>query len=95
MLRALGEYYVGGIKTTIPLFQAILNDPAFRAGQLHTGYLDQLLKAPLDRENPSSSELTEIAAAVAGKHSEASGAEPEAVVHPSRWAYAGREELRR
>ena len=34
MLRALGEYYVGGIRTNIPLFEAILNDPAFRAGDL-------------------------------------------------------------
>ena len=46
MLRALGEYYVGGIRTNIPLFSVILHDPAFRAGDLHTGYLDALLKRP-------------------------------------------------
>ncbi len=40
MLRALNEYHVGGIKSNIGLFRAILNDPAFRAGDLHTGYLD-------------------------------------------------------
>ena len=47
MLRALGEYHVGGIKSNIPLFHAILNDPDFRRGDLHTGYLDQLLKTEL------------------------------------------------
>ena len=41
----LSEYHVGGIKTNIPLFQVILRDPAFRRGDLHTGYLDELLKS--------------------------------------------------
>ena len=95
MLRALGEYYVGGIRTNIPLFEAILNDPAFRAGDLHTGYLDQLLRTPLDPAKPPSPELTEIAAVVVSGHSEANGEEPEAIRECSRWASAGREELRR
>jgi acetyl-CoA carboxylase biotin carboxylase subunit len=96
MLRALGEYYVGGIRTNIPLFQAILNDPAFRAGNLHTGYLDELLmKAPLDREKPSSEELSEIAAQIAAKYSRSGAEEPEIARQCSRWAAAGREELRR
>ena len=43
MLRALGEYHVGGIRTNIPLFEIILRDPAFRSGQLHTGYLLSLI----------------------------------------------------
>ncbi len=96
MLRALGEYYIGGIRTNIPLFQAILRDPAFRAGELHTGYLDQLLiKGPLNREQPLSPELTEIAALVAAKHSRTGAEQPEIARQYSRWAAAGREELRR
>jgi len=41
--RALHEYFVGGIKTNISLFQRILGDADFQAGKLDTGYLDRLL----------------------------------------------------
>jgi acetyl-CoA carboxylase, biotin carboxylase subunit len=41
--RALGEYFVGGIKTNISLFQRILHDADFQEGKLDTGYLDRLL----------------------------------------------------
>jgi len=43
MVRALDEYTVGGINTNLGLFQRILADPDFRAGKIHTGYLEQLL----------------------------------------------------
>ena len=33
LLRALYEYFVGGIKTNISLFRRILKDPEFRAGK--------------------------------------------------------------
>ena len=45
MLRALGEYVVGGIKTNVGLFQRILRDGEFRAGRIDTGYLERLLAA--------------------------------------------------
>src|SRR5216683_5178713 len=41
--RALGEYFVAGIKTNISLFQRILRDADFQEGKLDTGYLDRLL----------------------------------------------------
>ncbi len=41
--RALSEYFVAGIKTNISLFQRILQDPDFQAGNLDTGFLDRLL----------------------------------------------------
>jgi acetyl-CoA carboxylase biotin carboxylase subunit len=44
--RALDEYFVAGIKTNISLFQRILNDSDFQAGNLDTGYLDRLLAKP-------------------------------------------------
>jgi acetyl-CoA carboxylase, biotin carboxylase subunit len=43
MSRALGEYMVTGIKTTIPFEQAILQDPNFRRGVYSTSFVDQLL----------------------------------------------------
>jgi acetyl-CoA carboxylase biotin carboxylase subunit len=43
MYRALSEYLVRGIKTTIPLHKAILSDPVFIAGKATTGYLEEFL----------------------------------------------------
>jgi acetyl-CoA carboxylase, biotin carboxylase subunit len=41
--RALEEYRLEGIKTTIPLHLRLLDDEAFRSGEYHTGYLERLL----------------------------------------------------
>ncbi len=43
MNRALGEYMITGVKTTIPFEQAILQDPNFRRGVYSTSFVDQLL----------------------------------------------------
>ncbi|MCL4177813.1 MAG: acetyl-CoA carboxylase biotin carboxylase subunit [Verrucomicrobia bacterium] len=43
MSRALGEYMITGIKTTIPFEQAILQDPNFRRGVYSTSFIEQLL----------------------------------------------------
>jgi len=43
MSRALGEYMITGIKTTISFQQAILQDPNFRRGVYSTNFVDQLL----------------------------------------------------
>ena len=49
MYRALSEYLIRGIKTTIPLHKAILSDPAFITGKATTGYLEEFLsRTPLD-----------------------------------------------
>jgi acetyl-CoA carboxylase, biotin carboxylase subunit len=92
MLRALGEYHIGGIKTNIPLLNAILNDAAFRAGDLHTGYLDQLLKTGHDWTAPAAPELAAIAALVASKQVDVDASEPVSA-NDSRWLAAGRGEL--
>jgi acetyl-CoA carboxylase biotin carboxylase subunit len=41
--RALREYRLEGIKTTIPLHLRLLEEDAFRSGDYHTGYLEELL----------------------------------------------------
>jgi acetyl-CoA carboxylase, biotin carboxylase subunit len=43
MSRALGEYMITGVKTTIAFEQAILQDPNFRRGVYTTNFLEQLL----------------------------------------------------
>jgi hypothetical protein len=84
---------VGGIKSNIPLFQSILNDAAFRAGDLHTGYLDALLKTPV---TPAvlPPVLERVAALVAQKSKKTAEPAETSVTH-SRWLEAGRERLLR
>jgi acetyl-CoA carboxylase, biotin carboxylase subunit len=43
MARALGEYQVLGIRTTIPFFLWLMRQPDYRAGRYDTNYLDRLL----------------------------------------------------
>jgi acetyl-CoA carboxylase biotin carboxylase subunit len=44
MHRALNECIITGIKTTIPFHLALLEDPAFRAGTVSTGYVNEFLQ---------------------------------------------------
>jgi acetyl-CoA carboxylase, biotin carboxylase subunit len=43
MNRALGEFMISGVKTTIPFQQAVLQDPNFRRGVYSTNFVEQLL----------------------------------------------------
>jgi acetyl-CoA carboxylase biotin carboxylase subunit len=43
MNRALSEYMVTGIKTTISFQQAIMQEPNFRRGVYSTSFIEQLL----------------------------------------------------
>ncbi len=46
MARALSEYMITGIKTTIPFELAILQDPNFRRGIYNTNFVEELLGGP-------------------------------------------------
>jgi acetyl-CoA carboxylase biotin carboxylase subunit len=92
LLRALGEYHVGGIDTNIRLFEKILNDPAFRRGELHTGYLDEFLRT-IEWADQTPPELTQIAAAIASRRKKADRTASRTGV--SRWLAEGREGLLR
>ena len=41
MKRALSEYIILGVKTTIPFHKAILRNPNFISGDLNTHFIDQ------------------------------------------------------
>ena len=90
MKRALGEYYIAGIESNLQLFRTILNEEKFRAGDLHTGYLDGLLRERRMVEVPPR-ELAPIAeqAILLAQRSQR---DPEAAVAPSRWLTQGRAE---
>lgn len=44
MCRALREYYIGGIKTNIPLLTEIMEDQNFKDGDISTKYLEEMVK---------------------------------------------------
>jgi acetyl-CoA carboxylase biotin carboxylase subunit len=46
MRRALGEYMITGIKTTIPLQLEIMKNKDFIAGKYDTGFLERMLAEP-------------------------------------------------
>jgi acetyl-CoA carboxylase biotin carboxylase subunit len=45
MRRALDEYYITGIKTTVPFHAAMMRNGDFREGNYDTGLLDSLISA--------------------------------------------------
>jgi len=45
--RALDEFVIEGVKTTIPLHRIILRHPDFQKGRVNTGFLDRLLVSRL------------------------------------------------
>lgn len=46
MRRALDEFVIEGIKTTIPLHKRIMNDPDFQKGRVSTGFLERFTAGP-------------------------------------------------
>jgi len=97
LVRALNEYFVGGIKTNISLFRRILNDSDFHAGKVDTGYLDRLLNQTVHaaERNQQSAEVAAIAAGIFAMlepgQSNGSGASTESETQ-SRWKRVGRVE---
>lgn len=63
MRRALSEYRVEGIMTTIPFFTFIMNHPDFAAARFDTGFIDRILSG-VDFAEASTSD-TEIEVAIA------------------------------
>ena len=49
MLRALSEYVITGIKTTIPFHREILNDEVFISGNFNTSFLEKSFKRNADK----------------------------------------------
>ena len=45
MNRALGEYLIRGIKTTIPFQQAIMRNPDFLRGRYNTGFVEKFISS--------------------------------------------------
>ena len=94
MRRALLEYEVQGIKTTLPFFRAVMADEEFIAGKLDTGFIsgfNERRDEPKPDQVPS--DLAVIAAAVQYSSKIKSVAASATTATPSRWVMAGRNSL--
>ncbi len=92
--RALGEYAVVGIRTTIPYFREILRDEAFQAGRLDTGFLAAFEPR---RRRRCDERMEQLAALAAIAHAQRQGNQNPAPEQreTSRWAALGRAEALR
>jgi acetyl-CoA carboxylase biotin carboxylase subunit len=91
MLRALGEYKVVGVRTTIPALERIIGHPDFRAGRLSTALLERILPGLHAHEGRHAS--IALIAAVLAEYERARRAAPEVPAvdaGPSAWARAVR-----
>ena len=97
MDRALAEYDVGGVPTTIPMFRWLLRHPDFVAGRFDTTFLDRVLVAregTVFVEPPDDAEETAVIAAalsvaLAGRTASDAGAAAGAPAG-GRWKQAAR-----
>jgi acetyl-CoA carboxylase biotin carboxylase subunit len=97
--RALEEYFIGGVRTNLPLFRQILANADFLAGNTDTGLLDRM---PERKQSKSKSNDESIAAIAAGifsvTNSPPVGSNHDAEVTPvptSSWKKAARTEALR
>lgn len=90
--RALTEYVIAGVKTNLRVFQEILSDEEFIAGQTDTGYLDRLA-ARRKSQHSSHEDVAAIAAGIfATLAAGDNGATADVPLAPSNWRKAGRTE---
>ena len=101
--RALDEYAVGGIKTTLPFFREIVRDEEFIAGRLDTGFISRFNERRLERakERPDPADgaqasslqqdIAIIAAALAYGRAQRQASTNHQPVQQSKWKMAGRE----
>jgi len=77
MRRALMEYEVRGIRTSLPFFHWMLRQPAFLAAEFHTEFLDELLQRRggegFSDVDPSLEEVAAIAACIAEAEASVAG----------------------
>jgi acetyl-CoA carboxylase biotin carboxylase subunit len=90
MARALGEYDVRGIRTTIPFFRWLLADPEFQAGRFDTTFIDLALASrngrPFQDVPPEDEHLAIVAAAVHAMNRKISADAPAVpAAQDSRW----------
>jgi acetyl-CoA carboxylase biotin carboxylase subunit len=51
MKRALSEFVISPVKTTIPLYRRIMDDPSFRQGNFDTGFINKFIPEEDEEDN--------------------------------------------
>jgi acetyl-CoA carboxylase biotin carboxylase subunit len=74
MLRALSEYSITGVETNLAFFCEIMDDPIFRKGWLHTGFVDDFFVRRAPKSMPS--QELELAAALAAAAAHSKNGQP-------------------
>ncbi len=90
MRRALMEYDIGGIKTTLPFFRELMEDEVFKSGRLDTGFIPAFNER---RTRLTAGEAERDLAIIAAAMSNSKTATPTSfnrVEKSSKWALAGR-----
>jgi acetyl-CoA carboxylase, biotin carboxylase subunit len=98
MRRALAEYYVSGIRTNISFFRQILDDAEFRAGHLHTGFIEEFFaraSEPAEKLDKEYEAVAALAAAVFSADQKKTANVGSAASAVSRWVIEGRERMLR
>jgi 3-methylcrotonyl-CoA carboxylase alpha subunit len=88
MAAALRETAVLGVVTNVARLQAIVDHPAFRAGALHTGFLEEHLRGGA-RDGCPPAEAVAAALAALSVQPAAAGAAAAATAAPDAWAALG------
>ncbi|HEY5885658.1 MAG TPA: hypothetical protein VIT88_13280, partial [Pyrinomonadaceae bacterium] len=93
--RALDEYEISGIKTTLPFFREIVRDEEFIKGRLDTGFISRFNsrrdKTVHEDDPVVERDMATIAAAFHyARHQKASGNRPSLKETESRWKMSGR-----
>jgi acetyl-CoA carboxylase biotin carboxylase subunit len=91
MRRALMEYEVGGIKTTLAFFRAIMRDEEFITGRLDTGFIPRFFDRQAAVEpREEEQDMALVAAALAYLGTSSAISQPDRQAGQSRWARAAR-----
>jgi acetyl/propionyl-CoA carboxylase alpha subunit len=94
MRRALDEFAVAGIRTTIPFHRALMRHPDFLAGRLSTAFVERAFPGGRGLPAPSPERARAAAVAAALRARAVVPAPPPAPPGPSPWAMAGRPSAR-
>jgi acetyl-CoA carboxylase biotin carboxylase subunit len=92
--RALAEYEVFGIQTTIPFFRRVAEHADFLAGKIDTGFIDRALAEGILAPDEVPAETERVALLAAALDAARNGrGRPSAAVPGSAWKMAGRDAL--
>ena len=97
MSRALGEYNISGIQTSLGFFAELVRDEQFRRGETDTGFIERFFERKSLEADSGSSRTDELAAIAAVLHARSNSSRPATELErvESRWKLYGRLSQRR